>query len=240
MRFSLPEFEEYWNFKLLMFLSLFFFFHIPKHILCHFPSLTALIPPSLFSSSFLPFFQHSLVLFDLFTRVQMSRQRERSGKGLVSSKVWMVNTVLAARGCEHVNTWVLEHTHTPTRAHALGHTAVTSATCPRHSARSRQPCHLCACVCVCFLMLSWVSCEHGWLRMLQLPGDDTWPCWTLGQRSLVVRGLQHLAFKGQCLVFYRRSGLSAVTTNSEPWRDDFVPDLGIFIPSNSLHTNESD
>lgn len=61
-----------------------------------------MLPSSLSSSSFRPptllFLRHSLVLFDLFREVQMSQQRERSGKGSVLSKVRLANAALVAWG----------------------------------------------------------------------------------------------------------------------------------------------
>lgn len=175
----------------------------PTHIRCHLPALTALSPLLvLFPSISLPFFHHSLVLFDLFTRVQMSQQRERSGKGLVFSKVSMASTVLAAWGG---STLTLEPLNTHLHTHARTHPD-TLLSPPLHvdatqlRAGSHVICvHVTVRVCLCVLI--WFICEHGWLKTLQLPRDDTWPCWTQGQRSLVVRGLQHPAFKGQCRVF---------------------------------------
>lgn len=169
------------------------------HICCQ-PPFSLLV---FFSSISLPFLHHSLVLFDLFTRVQMSRQRERSGKGLVLSKVWMANTVLAAwRGAA----W----THTSMRSRALGHTAVTSALHRSHSALSRQPCHhlqacrVCVCVCAVWRTDDW--------------GRSSFPTITHGlvghrvKRSLVVRGLRHPAFKRLRFSFCVGSSSSVGTT----------------------------
>lgn len=51
--------------------------------------------------------------------------------------------------------------------------------------------------------------ERRWLKTLRLSGDDTWPCWTSGQRSSVVGGLQHPAFKGQRLDLFLRAQLAS-------------------------------
>lgn len=169
--------------------------NIPKHI-----SVVRTLhwqPSSVFffySSIYLPFFHHSLVLFDLFTRVQMSRQRERSGKGLVLSKVWMANTVLAAWGgststLETLNTH--HYTHARSRTHCCHVHSTSMPLSPEPAAMSSA---VSVCFCVCSLLLVWFICEHGWLKTLRLPRDDTWPCWTSGQRSLVVMG-----FTASCL-----------------------------------------
>lgn len=153
----------------------------------------------IFPSIELPFFHHSLVLFDLFTGVQMSRQRERSGKGLALSKVWMANTVLAAGGGSTLTLKTLNthcYTLTCSRTHRCHVYSVSLS--PEPAAMSSVCMWLWVCVFLCALfcscgsscaqMIEDVAASQGWHMALL----DIWSK-VIGCRGFTASCLQRAA-----------------------------------------------
>lgn len=173
---------------------------------------------SFLSSISLPFFHHSLVLFDLFTRVQMSLQRERSGKGLVLSKVWMANTVLAAGGGSTLTLKTFNtqrYTHTRSRTHCCHVHSTSMPLSPEPAAMSSVCMWLWVCVFVCAVFCSFGSSvsTDDWRRC-------GFPGMTHGLVGHLVKGhwlsgvYSILPSKGSASFFSWGQSLSVVTTNS--------------------------